>query len=206
MLKKTNTFIRKSRKQISDIVSGACKEYIVFWGWLVVWALPLPQSESYMLNKFFLQVRFSLLVLNSCRTKYLFFFASNLETFWQLSLRHSHYLRAHDKENASSLTTNGERPNSLYDQRPRKLYTRFALLLGRGSRGRYSSCHQLHLKAVVHSSFFRTATQNLAIRTRDAKLVLSFLILKKYLELDDPLRSLIVLRVLPLMSSISSLA
>lgn len=67
-------------------------------------------------------------------------------------------------------------------------------------------CHQLHSKAVVHSSFFRTATQNLAIRTRDAKLVLSFLILKKYLELDDPLRSLIVLRVLPLMSSISSLA
>lgn len=57
MLKKTSTFIRKSRKQISDIVSWACKEYIVFWGWLVVWALPLPQSESYMLNKFFLQRR-----------------------------------------------------------------------------------------------------------------------------------------------------
>lgn len=132
MSEKTNTFIRKSRKQISDIVSWACKEYIVIWGWLVVWALPLPQSAQ--TGK--VRVRFSLLVLNSCRTKYLFFFASNLENFWQLSLRHSHYLRAHDKENASSLTTNGERPNSLYDQRPRKLYTRFALLLGRGSRGR----------------------------------------------------------------------
>lgn len=36
------------------------------------------------------------------------------------------------------------------------------------------ACHQFHSKALVDSSFFPNASQNLAIRTRDAKLVLSF--------------------------------